>query len=78
MGDLSGRDGRRHISAGLGGQTAINLVNSQDERLPSGTTAADIAGMEDREQFDAAMEHLNIPRPRGYTAHNPEAVLDLQ
>jgi carbamoyl-phosphate synthase large subunit len=63
----------------FGGQTAINLVEFlQDERLPIvGTTAADIAGMEDREQFDAAMEHLNIPRPRGYTAHNPEAVLDL-
>ena len=63
----------------FGGQTAINLVEFiEKEQMPIvGTRATDIAGMEDREQFDAGMEYLNIPRPKGYTAHTPEDALAL-
>ena len=64
----------------FGGQTAINLAEFiHKEQMPIvGTTSPNVAGMEDREQFDAAMEALNIPRPKGYTAHSPEAVRDLE
>lgn len=64
----------------FGGQTAINLAEFiHQEQMPIiGTTSLSIAGMEDREQFDAAMEVLGIPRPKGCTAHNPEEVRALQ
>jgi len=64
----------------FGGQTAINLAEFiHKEQMPIvGTTSPSIAGMEDREQFDAAMEALSIPRPKGYTAHSIEAVRELE
>lgn len=63
----------------FGGQTAINLVDFiENEGMPIlGTSAFDITGMEDREQFDAGMELLGIPRPRGYTAHDAKTALEL-
>lgn len=63
----------------FGGQTAINLAEFLwQENVPiMGTTAQGIAGMEDREQFDRAMEQLDIPRPQGFTAKNPAQAREL-
>lgn len=51
----------------FGGQTAINLAGKLDARqapvLGTGADMIDLA--EDRERFDALMEELRIPRPRG-------------
>ena len=51
----------------FGGQTAINLAEglSQNGVQVLGTNPAAIAMAEDREQFEALLESLNIPRPRG-------------
>ena len=51
----------------FGGQTAINLADglSQNGVQVLGTSPAAIAMAEDREQFEALLESLNIPRPRG-------------
>ncbi len=63
----------------FGGQTAINLVNFLDSESLKimGTSAKDIAGMEDRQRFDAAMEELKIPRPAGQTAASMEEAVGL-
>lgn len=54
----------------LGGQTAINLAkkikDAGFEILGSSADSIDIA--EDRNRFDALLERLNIPRPKGHTA----------
>ncbi len=58
----------------FGGQTAINLA----EPLASagvkvlGTSPESIAMAEDREQFDALLERLSIPRPRGKAVRSLE------
>ncbi len=51
----------------FGGQTAINLADKLDARgVPVlGTSPDRIDLAEDRERFDALMEALDIPRPRG-------------
>lgn len=51
----------------FGGQTAINLAQGlSDADVPVlGTSPQAIANSEDREQFDALLSKLNIPRPRG-------------
>jgi len=51
----------------FGGQTAINLADGLDKAGVKvlGTSPASIASAEDREQFDALLERLNIARPRG-------------
>jgi carbamoyl-phosphate synthase large subunit len=51
----------------FGGQTAINLAEGLGEHGVSvlGTSAAAIAMAEDREQFDALLASLDIPRPKG-------------
>jgi carbamoyl-phosphate synthase large subunit len=51
----------------FGGQTAINLAQGLADSDISvlGTSPAAIASAEDREQFDALLEELGIPRPRG-------------
>ena len=51
----------------FGGQTAINLAEGLSENGVKvlGTSPAAIAMAEDREQFEALLESLNIPRPRG-------------
>jgi carbamoyl-phosphate synthase large subunit len=51
----------------FGGQTAINLAQGLADagQKVLGTSPAAIAAAEDREQFDALLEKLGIPRPRG-------------
>jgi carbamoyl-phosphate synthase large subunit len=51
----------------FGGQTAINLAGKLAARgVPVLGTPADMIDLaEDREQFDAVMERLGIPRPKG-------------
>lgn len=51
----------------FGGQTAINLAEGLDEKGVKvlGTSPSAIAAAEDREQFDALLEKLNIQRPKG-------------
>ncbi len=51
----------------FGGQTAINLAGKLSDRgTPLLGTPADMIDLaEDRERFDALMESLDIPRPRG-------------
>jgi carbamoyl-phosphate synthase large subunit len=54
----------------FGGQTAINLAEPLVEAGVEiiGTTVEDIDAAENRRRFDALLEKLNIPRPRGGTA----------
>ncbi|RYG23201.1 carbamoyl-phosphate synthase large subunit [bacterium] len=51
----------------FGGQTAINLAEGLDKMGVKvlGTSPKAIAAAEDRGQFDALLESLDIPRPRG-------------
>lgn len=51
----------------FGGQTAINLAEGlkQNGIQVLGTTPEAIATAEDRKQFDALLESLSVPRPRG-------------
>jgi carbamoyl-phosphate synthase large subunit len=51
----------------FGGQTAINLADGLERAgiQVLGTSPSSIATAEDREQFDALMEQLDIPRPQG-------------
>jgi carbamoyl-phosphate synthase large subunit len=51
----------------FGGQTAINLAQGLEESgiQVLGTSPKAIATAEDREQFDALLEQLDIPRPKG-------------
>lgn len=64
------RENPKGVIVQLGGQTAINLAKSiKDagfEILGSSAESIDIA--EDRNRFDALLERLNIPRPKGHTA----------
>lgn len=56
----------------FGGQTAINLAGplSRAGVKIMGTAVEDIDRAEDREKFDALLEALNIPRPKGTTVTN--------
>lgn len=58
----------------FGGQTAINLAEGLSEAgVPVlGTSPAAIAMAEDREQFDALLERLGVPRPRGKAVRSLE------
>ncbi|MFL0269885.1 carbamoyl-phosphate synthase large subunit [Candidatus Clostridium radicumherbarum] len=58
----------------FGGQTAIKLANFlKSKNIPTlGTTADQIDMAEDREKFDALLEKLNIPRPKGKAIWNIE------
>ena len=55
------------VAVQFGGQTAINLAQPlQEQGLPVlGTSPEAIAGAEDREQFDALLESLDVLRPTG-------------
>lgn len=61
----------------FGGQTAINLAGPLAKAGVSiiGTAVGDIDQAEDREKFDALLETLNIPRPKGTTVTSAEAAL---
>ena len=58
----------------FGGQTAINLAGPLAKAGVKvlGTSVDDIDRAEDRERFDALLEELNIPRPKGETVTNGE------
>ena len=58
----------------FGGQTAINLAEglAKNGVKVLGTSPASIALAEDREQFDALLESLDIPRPRGKAVRSLE------
>lgn len=58
----------------FGGQTAINLAEGlKAAGVPVlGTSPEAIAKAEDRAQFDALLESLNIPRPRGRAVRSLE------
>jgi carbamoyl-phosphate synthase large subunit len=59
----------------FGGQTAINLAEGlqQSGVKVLGTSPQAIATAEDREQFDALLESLDIPRPKGRAVRSLEA-----
>src|SRR3984957_13191654 len=58
----------------FGGQTAINLAQGLEENgiKVLGTSPQAIAMSEDREQFEALLERLDIPRPRGRAVRSIE------
>ncbi len=62
------------VIASLGGQTAINLADSLMEYGVKivGTDCAAIAKAENRELFEALLEELNIPQPKGCAVTNIE------
>ena len=59
----------------FGGQTAINLAEGLQAAGVKvlGTSPEAIATAEDREQFDALLESLDIPRPKGRAVRSLEA-----
>jgi len=62
----------------FGGQTAIKLakyVEQMGYRI-LGTSLADINAAEDREVFDALLEKLAVPRPKGTTVYTAEQALE--
>ncbi len=62
----------------FGGQTAINLAEPLEKagvRIV-GTSLADIDSAEDREKFDALLNHLDIPRPEGASVTSQEGALE--
>ena len=63
----------------FGGQTAIKLVNALSENGVKifGTQAADVDAAEDREKFDAILEEVGIPRPKGKTVYTVEQALEV-
>ncbi|AIE87621.1 carbamoyl-phosphate synthase, large subunit [Fimbriimonas ginsengisoli Gsoil 348] len=63
----------------FGGQTAINLAQGLSDSgiAVLGTSPAAIASAEDREQFDALLEELDIPRPRGKGVRSLEQAKEI-
>ena len=63
----------------FGGQTAINLAEGlqQNGIKVLGTSPESIAMAEDRKQFDALLEELGIPRPRGRAVTSLEEAKDI-
>ncbi len=61
----------------FGGQTAINLAKPLQDRGVKiiGTSVENIDDAEDREKFDAILEELAIPRPKGKTVKSIEEAL---
>jgi len=65
------------VIAQFGGQTAIKLTNPLAEAGVRifGTEAKYVDAAEDREKFDAILEELNIPRPKGATVRSLEEAI---
>jgi carbamoyl-phosphate synthase large subunit len=65
------------VIAQFGGQTAIKLTNPLADAGVHifGTAAKDVDAAEDREKFEAILEALNIPRPKGFTIYTKEEAL---
>jgi carbamoyl-phosphate synthase large subunit len=68
--DILDNEGQPPVITQFGGQTAINLAAPLERSGARmlGTTADAIDLAEDRRCFDALLERLRIPRPRGATA----------
>lgn len=62
------------VIATLGGQTAINLASSLDEKgVPLiGTSCESIDRAENRDEFEKVLEELKIPQPQGKAVTNIE------
>jgi len=62
----------------FGGQTAIKLTKALHEMGVKifGTEPKYVDAAEDREKFDAILEELNIPRPRGRTVYTLDQALE--
>src|SRR5579862_5860948 len=63
----------------FGGQTAINLAEGLESQGVKvlGTSPRSIAMSEDRGQFDALLERLNIPRPKGGAVRSLEKAKEV-
>lgn len=63
----------------FGGQTAINLADKLVERgiRILGTSLEDIDRAEDRHEFEAMLQKLNVKQPRGETATEVEAAVKI-
>lgn len=63
----------------FGGQTAINLADKLVERGVEilGTSLENIDRAEDRHEFEKMLQTLDIPQPRGETAIEVEAAIDI-
>ncbi|MCX7843403.1 MAG: carbamoyl-phosphate synthase large subunit [Clostridia bacterium] len=61
----------------FGGQTAIKLTRALDEMGVKifGTEPKYVDAAEDREKFDAILEEIGIPRPKGQTVYTLEQAL---
>ncbi|NLL68154.1 MAG: carbamoyl-phosphate synthase large subunit [Clostridiaceae bacterium] len=73
--ELENPDG---VIAQFGGQTAIKLTNplaSAGIKI-FGTAAKNVDAAEDKEKFDAILEELNIPRPKGTTIKTLEEAIE--
>lgn len=62
----------------FGGQTAIKLADSLGSHGINvfGTSPSDIDRAEDRKEFDALLEKLNIKRPKGFTVFTKKEALE--
>jgi carbamoyl-phosphate synthase large subunit len=72
--DILDSEGQPPVITQFGGQTSINLAAPLEQRGVHllGTSAEAIDLAEDRRRFDALLEQLEIPRPRGATARGPD------
>ena len=65
------------IIVSLGGQTPLKLANDLPAELIAGTPPSSIDLAEDREQWNALCERMNIPQPPGGTATTTEEALKI-
>ncbi|MBQ4061159.1 MAG: carbamoyl-phosphate synthase large subunit [Bacilli bacterium] len=67
------------VIVALGGQTAINLAEKLDNVGVKilGSQADAIALAEDREQFENAMQEINIPMPKGYGVYSIDSAIEV-
>jgi carbamoyl-phosphate synthase large subunit len=65
------------VIVGMGGQTPLKLAHSIPADLVLGTSAASIDAAEDREQWNALCERLDIPQPAGGTAVTVDEALTI-
>lgn len=67
------------VACQFGGQTAINLAEplSEEGVAVLGTSPKAIAMAEDREQFEALLESLAVPRPKGRAVRSIDEALEV-
>ncbi|MFY9234934.1 MAG: carbamoyl-phosphate synthase large subunit [Fimbriimonadaceae bacterium] len=72
-------EGAMGVVCQFGGQTAINLAEALrcSGVAVLGTSPDAIARAEDREQFDALLEELDIPRPKGKAVRSLEQAAEV-